>query len=90
MPLDLLMWRFISSDVGGMHHLLGDTDAGILVPPNDVRALVDAIIRLAADDGLREHLTLRGRDIALTHSMDAMVKSTTDLYDRLLFGEPTS
>src|SRR5712692_8723197 len=45
----------IASDVGGIPDMLGG-DSGILVPPGDQRALTEAMLRLALDEGLRKRM----------------------------------
>ena len=45
----------IASDVGGIPDMIGE-ECGILVPPGDKRALADAMLRLALDEGLRRKM----------------------------------
>jgi len=51
----------ISCPMSGVPELVRNGDTGLLVPPDDPRALADAIVRLASDDGLRVALGDRGR-----------------------------
>jgi glycosyltransferase involved in cell wall biosynthesis len=60
---------------GGLPELVGD--CGLLVPPDDRDALRDAIVRLLADDALRERLGACGRarvadEFALPRMIEAM------------------
>lgn len=45
----------IASDVGGIPDMIGD-DSGILVPAGDMKALAEAIVRLAQDAELRHRM----------------------------------
>jgi len=45
----------IASEVGGIPDMIGD-ECGILVPPGDKRALTNAMLRLALDEGLRRKM----------------------------------
>src|SRR6266849_1553515 len=45
----------IASDVGGIPDMIGE-ESGILVPPGDKRALTEAMLRLALDEGLRKRM----------------------------------
>ena len=46
----------ISTTVGGIPEIVSDNDTGFLVPPDDVDALFDAMIRLIEDPALRRRL----------------------------------
>ncbi len=51
----------ISCPISGIPELVRDGETGVLVPPDDPRALADAIAALAADDRRRLELGARGR-----------------------------
>ena len=46
----------LTSDVGGVREAIGDTGAGLLVPPDDAGALADALRRWLTDAGRRAGL----------------------------------
>jgi glycosyltransferase involved in cell wall biosynthesis len=54
----------VATDVGGVRRALRDGDVGLLVPPDDREALVDAILAAVDDDGLRERTARRGLELA--------------------------
>jgi glycosyltransferase involved in cell wall biosynthesis len=51
----------IATDVGGVKEQVKDGESGVLVPDGDGPAMVRSILRLASDEGLREHLAEGGR-----------------------------
>jgi glycosyltransferase involved in cell wall biosynthesis len=46
----------IASNIGGLGEMIRHEQDGLLVPPRDVRALADAIIRLLKDDNLQQQM----------------------------------
>jgi glycosyltransferase involved in cell wall biosynthesis len=64
----------VATDVGGVRHALENGHAGLLVPPNDLVALVAAIHRLAADEDLRESLVTRGLELARDRTLEAQAE----------------
>lgn len=68
----------VATDVGGVRAALDDGRAGLLVPPADLDALVDAVRRLADDGPLRDRLVARGtelaRDLTLEVQADKVVR----------------
>jgi glycosyltransferase involved in cell wall biosynthesis len=54
----------VASDTPGCREIVIDGQNGILVPPRDVEALVDAIARLLSDARLRESMGTVGRALA--------------------------
>jgi glycosyltransferase involved in cell wall biosynthesis len=77
----------VVSAVGGNAELVVDGDTGILVPPEDVDALVAGLRTLLDDSALRKRMGERGRKRALEQfSLDRMVRAYEALYDELLAG----
>jgi glycosyltransferase involved in cell wall biosynthesis len=54
----------VATDVGGVRSLLDGGSAGLLVPPEDPAALVDAITKITQDAALRTRLCERGLAVA--------------------------
>jgi len=59
-------------------------ETGLVVPPRDPSALVQAINQLLADETLRRRLGERGRERAREFSKEAMVERIVGLYEELL------
>jgi glycosyltransferase involved in cell wall biosynthesis len=53
----------VATDAGGVRPTLDDGRAGLLVPPSDLDALVDAVRRLDSDPQLRRNLVTRGLNL---------------------------
>ena len=51
----------VSTNVGGLPYLINDREDGLLVPPNDVDAMVNAIIKLKSDENLKNKLVAKAR-----------------------------
>jgi glycosyltransferase involved in cell wall biosynthesis len=74
----------VASRVGGVPELLGQGEAGLLVPPADSRALADAICTLLADPVRVKTFGEAGRRRAPVYSADAMVRALARLYREVL------
>jgi glycosyltransferase involved in cell wall biosynthesis len=61
----------VATDVGGVAAALEDGAAGLLVPPDDEDALVEAVLRLADDAELRARLVERGLELARGRTLEA-------------------
>ena len=67
----------VATDIGSTAWQLRD-GAGIVVPPYDAHALKDAILRVLADNGLRESLSRRGHVVAAQHSFEKQSAGIAD------------
>jgi glycosyltransferase involved in cell wall biosynthesis len=75
----------VVSDVGSVAEAVHDGETGLLVPPDDVGALVRALRQLLADNELRERLGEQGRRLVLENfTADHMTRAFESLYDKLL------
>jgi glycosyltransferase involved in cell wall biosynthesis len=70
--------------LGGIPEVVVDGETGLLVPPRDVRAFSDALVRLAADVPLRGKLGDAGRLRVATHfTPERYAQAMAALYERL-------
>jgi sugar transferase (PEP-CTERM/EpsH1 system associated) len=75
----------IATAVGGTPDVLGDSGAGLLVPPGDLPALVGALKGLLRDPERRKSLGSKGRARVEQHySFGAMARAYDELYHELL------
>lgn len=74
----------VASNTGGIPDLIIDGDNGILVCPEDIDQLSEAIIKLLKDEKIRREMGGRGQIIAKRYSIDSMVKKIDALYVELL------
>lgn len=75
----------VGTRVVGTVDAIQDRATGLLVPPDDPRALAEAILRLLADAELATRLANRGAGwVRSTRSREAMAANTEELYRRLL------
>jgi glycosyltransferase involved in cell wall biosynthesis len=73
----------VATAVGGIPSALGGGEAGVLVPPSDLDALVAAILRLTGDAELRERVVGRGLELAAQQTLE----STSGRVARFIRGE---
>ena len=81
----------LATDVGGNSELVVPDRTGDIVAVNDVQALADGLVRLAADPARAVAMGKAGRQLAERRfGLPAMVASYQDMYQRLLAGHSTS
>jgi glycosyltransferase involved in cell wall biosynthesis len=77
----------VGSRVDGIPEVVTDGETGILVPPDDSRALASAIVELLTDVDKAKRLAEAGRKrVESCFGMDRMARQYNDLYLRLLEG----
>lgn len=75
----------LGTDVPGLNEAVVDGETGLLVPPNDIRALTRGMRRLIDDDGLRRRLGERGRArVRAEFTWDGIAKRVESAYLRVL------
>ncbi len=75
----------IASDAGGMPEIVRSGENGLLVPPGNKEALIDAIERLVSDQNLRQKMGARGKYIAEQEfSVPVMVDGNLAVYRKVL------
>jgi glycosyltransferase involved in cell wall biosynthesis len=75
----------IATAVGGVPDLIAPDATGVLVEPDDVEALSNAMVRLASDRGLRDRLGAAARaEVAERFSPDRQLSATRAVYLRAL------
>ncbi|SHG42975.1 N-acetyl-alpha-D-glucosaminyl L-malate synthase BshA [Thermosyntropha lipolytica DSM 11003] len=73
----------IATRVGGIPEIIEDGKDGILIPPEDHRALAEKIIRLLEDELLRKRLTDNALKKIEKFTMENMTKQVEAIYDEL-------
>ncbi len=74
----------VASRVGGIPELVTDQTDGLLVPPENVAALVDALTKLLDDPDYGRQLAARGKVTGGRFTIEAMARQVEDVYRRLL------
>jgi len=75
----------IATAVGDNREMMVDGDSGLIVPPGDVAALVQAAQRLLADAGLRQRLGQAARSrVEQRFTLAAMAARTTAIYREVM------
>ncbi len=66
----------VASQIGGTKEIIAGNEVGFLVPPNDLVALENAIIKLVSDVNLRKKMAVQGRKlIEEKFSQDIFIKN---------------
>jgi alpha-maltose-1-phosphate synthase len=75
----------VASRVGGIPEVVADGETGLLVPPDDPRALATALNELILDPGRATRMGLRGRERTVSEfSWSTIAAQTADLYRSLV------
>lgn len=75
----------LSTDVSAIPEVVVDGETGVLVPPDDVPALRDAMVALAGDPQRRAAMAMAGRErVRSNFGLDRMVDGTIEIYSEVL------
>jgi glycosyltransferase involved in cell wall biosynthesis len=75
----------VATKAGGVPEIVRHGETGLLVDAGNPRALASGIEAMLSDRELAGHLAARGRRLVLDfYGLEAMVRSTEDLYGRIL------
>ena len=75
----------VATDVPGCREIVRHNKNGLLIPPHDSKALVDAIKVLIEDPQLRVRMGAYGREIVEAEfSEEIVVRKTMEVYERLI------
>jgi glycosyltransferase involved in cell wall biosynthesis len=72
----------LTSDISSLPEVAGD--AAVLVPPTDVEAIADGLLRLLGDAALRADLAERGRRQAASFSWERCASETLAVYNSVV------
>ena len=76
----------VATDVGGTREIIDSDEAGILVPRGDVGRMAAAIVRFAANEGLRKAMGGAAQQRSRSFTIERLARETGALYQRLLDG----
>ena len=75
----------IATNVGGIPEVIKNKETGLLIPPKDVDAIVDAVIELYKNKNLRDFLGKEGRRLVEErYSFDKTIQKIEEIYKTLL------
>jgi len=81
----------VATSVGGIPEVVVDGRTGLLVPPRDVTALRDAILRLFGDHALRHAMERHARELAVQRfELAGWARRLRQVYDAVLTGADPS
>jgi phosphatidylinositol alpha-mannosyltransferase len=70
----------VASEIAGYRNVVSHDANGLLVPPRDTTAIVDAVVRILKDRSLAERLTLSGRHTAEQYRWERVASQVEDYY----------
>ncbi len=74
----------LATNIPGYAGVLSQDVDGMMVPPKNITALVEALDLLIRDKSLRESLGKRGREKAENHSWDKVARNVMDYYEQVI------
>ena len=74
----------VGSNFGGIPDVVKDGENGLLVPPNDIDSLVNALIKLLNNQKERKEMGLNGKNKAKMYSWDNIANETNEIYNKVI------
>jgi glycosyltransferase involved in cell wall biosynthesis len=74
----------VASNIGGIPDVVKDGENGLLIPPNDVKLLAAAMIRLLGDEDEIERMGKNGRTKIVDYSWKNIAEKTNAIYNDIL------
>ncbi len=75
----------VSTDVGGAREVIADGETALLIPPSNVEAIVEAILKLYKDPAFARHMAEKGqRNVRERFTLVRMIDSQIDCYESLM------
>ena len=79
----------VATSVGSIPEVIRSNETGLLVEPNDYRAVARAVVKLLKQEVLASRLGSNGRSMVEKHfSLEAMLDRTIEIYSTLLQQQP--
>jgi len=70
----------VASDVGGNNEIVKEGENGFLIQGDDVDTLGDQLVKLIDDEGLRQRMGRRGRELAQQYDWKNIMGQYDELY----------
>ena len=67
----------------GPRDIIKDEENGLIVPDGDIQALADAMMRLMANESLRQTMSVEARKVTETYSEDVVMRKWLELFDEV-------
>ena len=80
----------VATDVGGVRTAMADGSVALLVPPDDLDSLVEAVLRISEEPELRETLVARGLEHVTDLTLEAEADRVAGFMARHLVAETSS
>ena len=75
----------VATDVGALPDIIKNEKTGLVVPPNNPKALADAIFRIKSESILRNSLVSSAKKEAARHSPEVMASRYVDIYSEAIY-----
>ena len=71
----------------GPRDIIKDEENGLIVPDGDIQALADAMMRLMANESLRQTMSVEARKVVETYSEEVVMRKWGELFEEVVVGK---